>query len=95
MTATEPQTIAQALACARGDLARRLEVDELEITEGSVAPVEFPDASLGAPIEDEMSAQVMTPGWRLTLEANGKTYEYRASARQLRLINFDGANHRI
>ena len=75
--------------------AQRLGMDEQEITEGSVEPADFPDAALGAPIEDEMSAQVITAGWRITLKANSKTYEYRASTRQLRLFNFDGENYRI
>jgi hypothetical protein len=91
----EQQTITEALVRARQDLARRLGVGEREILEGSVAQADFPDAALGAPIEDEMSAQVITPGWRIRLEANGRTYEYRASARQLRLFNFNGENHKI
>ena len=95
MELSEAQTIAEALVRARSDLAQRLGVDEQSILEGSVKPADFPDAALGAPIEDEMSAQVITPGWRIYLEANGKSYEYRASARQLRLFNFNGENYRI
>ena len=91
----EQHTITEALVRARQDLAQRLGVDEQDITEGSVEPADFPDAALGAPIEDEMSAQVITPGWRIRLNANAKTYEYRASARQLRLFNFNGENYRI
>ena len=91
----EQQTIAEALVRAHSDLAQRLGVDEQEIIEGSVEQTEFPDAALGAPIEDEMSAQVITPGWRIHLKANGKTYEYRANARQLRLFNFNGENYRV
>lgn len=95
MGLVEAQVIAQALVHARADLAPRLGVGEPDILEGSVEPAEFPDAALGAPIEDEMSAQVITPGWRITLKANGKTYEYRASTRQLRLFNFNGENYRV
>jgi hypothetical protein len=80
---------------ARRDLARRLDLNEDEVVLRSAEPAEFPDAGLGAPIEDEMSAQVITPGWRITLKANGKSYEYRASDRQLRLLNFNGENYRI
>jgi len=80
---------------ARRDLAQRLGLDVSEIKIESVEPADFPDAALGAPIEDEMSAQVITPGSRIHLQANGKTYEYRASDRQLRLFNFDGENYRI
>jgi hypothetical protein len=91
----EQRTITEALVRARQDLAQRLGVDEPDITEGSVERTDFPDAALGAPIEDEMSAQVITPGWRIRLEANGRTYEYRATARQLRLFDFNGENYRI
>ena len=80
---------------ARSDLARRLGLDENEVAEGHVAQTDFPDASLGAPVEDEMSAQMITPGWRIHLKAGGDSYEYRATARQLRLVNFEGRNHRV
>lgn len=80
---------------ARRDLAQRIGLSENEIAIDSVDQVDFPDAALGAPTEDEMSAQVITPGWRIRLKANGKAYEYRASARQLRLFNFNGENHKI
>ena len=77
---------------ARRDLAQRLGVSEADVATESVEPADFPDASLGAPVEDEMSAQVITPGLRITLKANSKTYEYRASERQLRLFDFNEAN---
>jgi len=80
---------------ARRDLAQRLGAGESEIAEQSVEDEEFPDAALGAPLDDEMSAQMITSGWRILLSARGKTYEYRANARQLRLVNFNGRNYRI
>ena len=91
MTAIENQTISKACQ----DLAERLAVSEGAITTVSVNQADFPDASLGAPIEDEMSAQVITPGWRIHLQAGGVTYEYRATERQLRLVNFKGRNYRV
>ena len=80
---------------ARRDLAHRLGLNESDVAVSSVAQAEFPDASLGAPVEDEMSAQVITPGWRIRLVAKGQTFEYRATERQLRLVNFKGENYRI
>jgi hypothetical protein len=80
---------------ARRDLTQRLGVSENQITQAGVEANDFPDASLGAPIEDEMSAQVITPGWKIRLNAGGETYEYRATGRQLRLVNFKGRNHRV
>jgi hypothetical protein len=80
---------------ARQDLAERLEVSENAISTVGVEQADLPDASLGAPVEDEMSAQVITPGWRIHLQAGGQTYEYRATERQLRLVNFKGRNYRV
>ena len=80
---------------ARLDLAERLGLDRGQIAEVGVKQRDFPDASLGAPVEDEMSAQVITPGWRIHLQAGGETYEYRATERQLRLVNFKGRNYRV
>jgi hypothetical protein len=80
---------------ARSDLAGRLGVSENEIVEGHIEQSDFPDAALGAPVADEMSAQVITPGWRIRLKAGGDTYEYRANQRQLRLVNFKGRNYRV
>ena len=87
--------IEHQISNARMDLAERLGLDEGQITEVGVKPTDFPDASLGAPVEDEMSAQVITPGWRIHLQAGGETYEYRATERQLRLVNFKGRNYRV
>jgi hypothetical protein len=80
---------------ARRDLAERLGVSKDDVVMKSVEPADFPDAALGAPLADEMSAQVITPGWRIILKAGEKNYEYRATARQLRLFNFNGKNYRI
>ena len=40
---------------------------------------EFPDACLGKPAEDEMCAQVLTPGYVGQLKVGDKVYEIRAS----------------
>jgi hypothetical protein len=95
MGVNDQQVIAQALDRARRDLAQRLGVDNVDIAEGLVEPAEFPNAALGAPVADEMSAQMITPGWRIRLITNDQSYEYRATERQLRLFNFDGENYRI
>jgi len=79
----------------RRDLAQRLGVSDADIVEQSIESDEFPNAALGAPLEDEMSAQVITPGLRIRLSAGGRSYEYRANDRQMRLVNFNGKNFRI
>ena len=80
---------------ARADLARRLGINESEITAQRVKAAEFPDAALGAPLADEMSAQMLTDGWSITLNAGGRNYEYRATGNQLRLYNFRGENYKL
>ena len=78
---------------AKTDLAERLEISENEVKEISANETDFPDMSLGAPIEDEMSAQMISSGWQINLEADGETYEYRADKYQLRLYQFRGTNY--
>lgn len=82
-----------AVERAKQDLAKRLNLSENDISEGSVSKVDFPDMSLGAPAGGEISAQMISTGWKIDLNANGQTYEYRADKYQLRLKDFDGANH--
>ena len=84
-----------AVSRARIDLAGRLGVAEDEIKEDSVEDAEFPDASFGASEPGEMSAQMITPGWRIRLKARGDVYEYRANRNRLRLFNFKGANYSV
>jgi hypothetical protein len=84
-----------AIKQARADLARRLGVSENEIQEESVEQVDFPDMALGAPIEDEMSGQMITTGWRIRLKAAGGNHEYRANRDQVRLYNYQGSNYRL
>jgi len=80
---------------AKADLAERLEVSEREIKTVSVSEKDFPDMSLSAPIEDEMSAQMISSGWQINLESGGGEFEYRADKYQLRLYGFRGANYVI
>lgn len=84
-----------AVSRARIDLAQRLGVREDEIKKDSVEDADFPDASFGAGTAGEMSAQMITPGWRIRLRANGQVYEYRANRNRLRLFNFKGANYSV
>lgn len=83
-----------AVERAKQDLAQRLSVPENEIS-SSASEAEFPDMSLGAPVEGEMSAQMISNGWRIDLDANGENYEYRADKYQLRLRGFNGTNYII
>jgi hypothetical protein len=84
-----------AVGRAREDLAARLGTPESEVSEESVEEADFPNSALGAATRGEMSGMMITSGWRIRLKAAGKSYEYRADRNQLRLYNFDGANHKI
>ena len=84
-----------AVENARNDLAKRLKIDAAGVKEVSSEDADFPDMALGAPEDDEMSGQMITRGWRIKLEAQGQTYEYRADKNQLRAYKFKGKNYRI
>ena len=70
-------TQAQSLSDrASQDLAQRLSLTLNDIHVTSVAPVIWPDASLGCPQPGMMYAQMQTPGFLIKLNANDKEYEY-------------------
>lgn len=85
----------EAIQKARQDLAQRLGVSESDIETHVVDEADFPDTALGAAGEDEMSGQMITPGWRIKLGAKGQSFEYRANQHQVRLHNYKGTNYRI
>ena len=84
-----------AAAAAKRDLARRLGVNEGDVSVRNVSEKDFPDMSLGAPESGEQSAQMISTGWQFDLEAGGKSYEYRADKYQLRLKGHEGKNHLV
>jgi hypothetical protein len=85
----------EAIARARKDLAERLGVGAAEIKEQFVEDADFPDMALGAAGKGEMSGQMITPGWRIRLSANGESFEYRANKHQVRLFGYQGANYKV
>jgi hypothetical protein len=85
----------EAIATARKDLAERLGVSDGEIQEESVENRDFPDMALGAATSGEMSGQMISPGWRIRLQAKDQSFEYRANKQQVRLYNYHGKNYRL
>ncbi len=83
----------EAVRIAKKDLAHRLGVPDTSAELISIGEKDFPNASLGAPVEGEMSAQMISGGWEIHLKANGKKYEYRADKYQIRLRGFNGRNY--
>lgn len=63
---------------AREALANQLGVSSEEIGVVEVEEVEWPDTSLGCPEPGMVYAQVITPGYRIVLEAAGENYEYHS-----------------
>jgi len=84
-----------AVQRAKQDLAQRLGVSEDDIQTSSVSEQDFPNMALGVPVDDEMSGQMISSGWKINLSADGKNYEYRADKYQLRLRDFNGTNYII
>lgn len=66
----------QPVQAAIEDLAGRLDVAPDAITVASFEEVTWPDTSLGNPEPGRVYAQVLTPGYRVMLEAQGQRYEY-------------------
>lgn len=63
-----------AIEVATRRLARDLGCDPSGITAVQAEAVEWNDSSLGCPQPGMMYMQVITPGYRVTLEHNGKHY---------------------
>ncbi len=68
------QCMSKRLAIA--DLAQRLEISEEQITVKGIEFVRWPDSCLGIAQPGVACDQVITPGYRIVLEAHDKTYEY-------------------
>ena len=81
---TPPPEAEQVVELAEDELAEKLGLSPEEIRLVSVEAVEWSDASLGCPQPGMMMyAQVITPGFRVTLEAVGQTYGYHTDTGRL------------
>jgi hypothetical protein len=63
----------------KGMLSSMTGVPVEEIDVASAQEKEWPDACLGLAEQDEMCAQVVTPGWEVTLRAQGQNYLFRTN----------------
>ena len=72
------------------DLALRLdlEVDQIQVL--AVESVEWPDAGLGCPVAGMDYAQVITPGYRITLGAEGEAYLYHTNTERAFVLCREG-----
>ena len=65
-----------AALSAQQILAQQLHLDLTAIVIMSAEKVEWPDGCLGISIEGMACIQIVTPGYKVILEANGQRYEY-------------------
>ena len=84
-----------AVDAAKNDLAKRLKLSPDDIKVSGTSDTDFPDMSLGAAENGEMSGQMISSGWTIKLDAGGKNYEYRGDKYQLRLKDFEGKNYKV
>ena len=71
---------APLIALAKQDLAKRLSVPADQISVAASVAMDWPDSSLGCPQPGMAYAQVITPGYRITLAQAEKHYDYHTSA---------------
>lgn len=71
---------------AIADLAQRLDIDAGEIVVRQVMAAEFADTSLGVPQPGQVYAPVLTPGYVILLEMDGRAYEYHAADGRVVLV---------
>lgn len=77
------KAVEQLREMARADLSDELGIDPADIQLVEVESVEWPNTSLGCPQPGMMYAQVLTPGYRLTLQVNDQQYVYHTDGGQL------------
>jgi hypothetical protein len=65
------------------DLAERLAIDADGIVVIELEAVEWPDTGLGCPQPGKLYGQIITPGFRVLLAAEGQVYEYHTDRNQV------------
>jgi hypothetical protein len=66
--------------------ASTLGLGQAEITVTAIEEMEWPDASLGCPQPGYAYAQVITPGYRATVQAGGQSYDVHMDSQGYGLI---------
>lgn len=65
-----------AVLAAVAALEKELKLEPGHVRVVSVEAMEWPDGCLGVRLPDVLCLQVITPGYRVVLEANGQQYVY-------------------
>ena len=71
--------LTSAQRAAMAELSKNLGIPPSEIKLVSTEAVDWPDSCLGVSVEGIMCSQVVTSGFRVVLEANGKQVEYHTN----------------
>ena len=79
-TETAPNITASPESIAKEVIAEFLSVPATDVSLVSIAAQEFNDSSLGCPEPDMSYLQVLTPGHRVIVEADGRRFDVRVSA---------------
>jgi len=80
LTLVHPDTVEPyppAVAAAIGHLVEWIGVDPGAVEVVAYESAEWPDACLGLAQPEEACAQVVTPGWLITLQVDSRTYHLR------------------
>ena len=83
-----PAAADDVIQLAITDLAERLGVACEEVTVVRVESVEWPDTSLGNPQPGMVYAQVITPGYKLGLSAQGGLFRYHTDKERVILVQY-------
>ncbi|MDP1535204.1 MAG: hypothetical protein Q8L92_16635, partial [Rubrivivax sp.] len=75
--------LAEVVAAARADAARRTGVAAAQLQLISADAVTWPDGSLGCPAPGRMYTQALVPGYRVRIAAAGQVLNYHASEQGL------------
>lgn len=89
--AGQPDLSSDPLLQPAADAARELTAAALgispdDVTVTAIEPVDWSDASLGCPQPGYVYAQVITPGYSVTVTAGGQTYEVHMDSQGYGLI---------
>jgi hypothetical protein len=75
----DSKTRAEAFQAAVKDLADKIGAPKSDVAGVSQEDVTWPDSCLGCAKTGEMCAQVLTPGYKLTLRVRDATYVYHSN----------------
>jgi len=83
------QPLPQAIVNVRKFLAQKLNVNADDIKVVSFSAVDWPDSCMGINTPGIMCAMIVTPGYKVFLQAGGKVYELHSNktGQAVRLVN--------